>query len=234
MSPISQIWQQILNLIYPAKCVTCGLSDTHFCQACQDKLKYILPPVCNLCGYPTPAGTDWCRQCQNNAIPDLDGIRSVAFFEDSPLRSAIHHFKYQNQQVLSASFAQLLAECLKLHQLPVDLIIPIPLYKSRYKQRGYNQSALLARSLSQLIDLPLDTKSLTRQRSTATQASLSAAERHINVVGAFSCTPEKINVQSILLIDDVCTTGATLNACAQVLKNAGARSVYGLTLARAK
>lgn len=193
-----------------------------------------MPPFCQKCGYPLHISAEVCSQCDHNPLPYLDSIRSVALFEDTPLRPAIHHFKYHNHRILGQDFAPLLAKCYGDSQLETDVIVPVPLHPSRYKERGYNQSELLANSLAALINQPVDKKTLIRRRATKTQVSLNAAERHKNVAAAFACTSNALSDKSILLIDDVCTTGATLNACAQALKGAKARSVYGLTLARAR
>ncbi len=173
-----------------------------------------------------------CQHCQSTSQWHLDAIRSVAFFENTPLKPAIHKFKYQNHQALSADFALLLATCYQSHQLRTDIIVPVPLHQARYKERGYNQSALLAKSLSPLLKQPVDTQTLIRQRATKTQTALNAADRWRNVADAFICLSDALSHKSILLIDDVCTTGATLNACAYALKQANTCSIYGLTLAR--
>ena len=130
-------------------------------------------------------------------------------------------------------FASMLADCYSDYQLTGDVIVPVPLHNSRYRERGYNQAALLAKGLSRLIGTPVNNKTLVRHRITKTQMTLNAAERKINVSNAFTCQSTALRGKKVLLIDDVCTTGATLDACAQALKQAGVCAVYGLTLARA-
>lgn len=225
--------QQVLNLLYPPKCASCGASAGHFCEDCQAKLVRIGPPFCQKCGCPLNKSAAACSRCDHNPLPYLDSVRSVALFEGTPLRPAIHNFKYHNQRILGQDFAPLLAKCYRDNQLETEVIVPVPLHSSRYKERGYNQSELLANGLAALINQPVDKKTLIRRRATKTQVSLSAAERHKNVAEAFACISNALSHKSVLLIDDVCTTGATLNACAQALKRAKARSVYGLTLAQA-
>jgi ComF family protein len=129
--------------------------------------------------------------------------------------------------------AAFLADCYHTHHLKTDLIVPVPLHPNRQKERGYNQSLLLAEQLSTTLGQPLDTKSLIRQRMTQSQMTLKRAERKTNVANAFICQSDRLSGKTILLIDDVCTTGATLNACAEALKNSGVTAVFGLTLARA-
>jgi ComF family protein len=163
----------------------------------------------------------------------MDAIRSVAVYDNQLLRSTIHKFKYQNNRAIVSVLAMLLAECYQTNQLKTDIIVPVPLHPNRYKERGFNQSGLLATHLSTIISQPLDTKTLIRHKITKAQMTLRAEERKINVAGAFRCQSDALRSKVVLLIDDVCTTGATLNACAEALKNSGVSAVFGLTLARA-
>jgi ComF family protein len=129
---------------------------------------------------------------------------------------------------------QLLAEFLRSYPLPGEVLIPVPLHPKRLRERGYNQAALLAREVSKLNGLPVDERLLLRQRDTITQArTTSSLERRSNVYDAFICQ-QGLHGERILLIDDVCTTGATLDSCAAALKAAGAGSVWGLTVATEK
>ena len=227
--------QKILSLLYPAKCAGCGVAGpSYYCEQCQTTLVRISFPICQTCGYPLGAPLQSCHQCKIHPLRHLNTIRSLAFFEDTSLRPAIHQFKYQNLRAVADDFALLLQECYVTHQLETDVIIPVPLHKSRLRERGYNQSALLAQSLSKLIDLPVNTKSIIRRRNTKSQVSVKAAERQNNVAGAFHCVSDSLSQQSILLVDDVCTTGATLNACAQALRQINVPVIHGLTLARAR
>jgi ComF family protein len=225
--------EPIYDLFYPPRCVSCQADTAYFCANCKAELSYIKPPVCNKCGYPIAKQNSFCHQCQTNPLNYLNAIRSAAFFDYGALKTAIHQFKYQGITILYRDFAPMLADCYSDHQLNSDVIVPVPLHKSRYKERGYNQAALLAQGLSKLIGLPVNRKALVRHRITKTQMTLKAEERKINVSNAFVCQSTALKGKKILLIDDVCTTGATLDACAQALKQANARAVYGLTLARA-
>ena len=116
--------------------------------------------------------------------------------------------------------------------LPAELIVPVPLHLDRLRERGYNQAALLARGLSERSGLPIEEESLVRIKETAPQVALKADERRKNVRGAFRGQDENLRDRQVLLIDDVCTTGATLEACAEALHEKGARSVWALVLAR--
>lgn len=162
----------------------------------------------------------------------MEGIRSVLLFE-GPARAAIHYFKYRRAQELAKPLGGLLAEYWLSHPIQVDLIVPVPLHPSRLRVRGYNQAALLAQQLGQRAGLPVDEGALRRIRATASQMRLDARQRRQNVQGAFHCPDGRVRGQQVLLIDDVCTTGATLEACADALRAGGAKAVWALTLARA-
>lgn len=231
----SSIWQsfvqQGIDILFPKKCVSCQANGTDFCKSCQELLSYINLPVCQICG--STLTIKPCPVCQNRHLKYLDTLRSVALFVDGPLRVAIHYFKYYNRRSLKKFFASLLVQCYQTHQLQTDIIVPVPLHPSRLKERGYNQSVLLAQEVSLLLQQPLNTKSLIRYRYTQTQTQLNFIQRQENVTDAFQCVDQQLADQSILLIDDVATTGATLEACARVLKQSKVKAIHGLTLAKA-
>jgi ComF family protein len=172
-----------------------------------------------------------CPACirQKNAI---NGLRSPLKFE-GVVREAVHQFKYKNLRLLARPLANIIAEYLTRYPLPADLLIPVPLHPRRLKERGYNQSALLAEELSKLANLSLADDLLRRTKYHLPQArTRNVGERLQNVKEAFACSNSKLKGKRILLIDDVSTSGATMEACAAALKSAGAESVWGLVLAR--
>jgi ComF family protein len=149
------------------------------------------------------------------------------------MRQAIHQLKYRNLKALAGPMAGLLEDYLSASPIPVQVLVPVPLHKKRLRERGYNQSELLARELGKLNGLPVATNRLTRQQYALPQArTTSVKERRDNVASAFVCLNDSIQDRQILLIDDVTTSGATLDGCAAALKAAGASSVWGLTVAR--
>jgi len=151
---------------------------------------------------------------------------------DGTLREAIHHFKYSNLQDLAIPLGRLMGDYWQKNPLPAEIIVPVPLHTDRLRERGYNQAALLARELRKGIGLPVSETSLVRVRATRPQVDLNAQERKENVRDAFSCSNTDLKDKRVLLIDDVYTTGATLEACSIALREIGARSVWALTLAR--
>ncbi|MGI2336175.1 MAG: ComF family protein [Dehalogenimonas sp.] len=149
------------------------------------------------------------------------------------IKKAVHQFKYNNLRDLAGPLGAFLAEYLKNNDIQGEALVPVPLHKSRLRERGYNQSELLALMIHRLTDTPVFLDTLKKTRPTPSQAeSPSVDVRRRSVVGAFQCYNNKLTGRSVILIDDVATSGATLNACAQVLVAAGARRVVALTLAR--
>ena len=161
----------------------------------------------------------------------IEGIRGVGYLR-GPLKRAVYQFKYRQKRKLALPLADLMHHYLLENPLPAELIVPVPLHVDRLRERGYNQAALLTRELSERSGLPLEEGSLVRIRETAPQVALKADERRKNVRGAFRGQGEKLRDRQVLLIDDVSTTGATLEACAEALREKGARSVWALVLAR--
>jgi len=172
-----------------------------------------------------------CPVCRQRKT-DLDGARSPFRF-DGAVRTAIHQLKYRNLKAVSASLAALLADYLRTDPLPGEALVCVPLHPRRLRERGYNQSGLLTRDLSRCIGLPVIEDCLIRVKQAHPQVrAAGVAERRRNVADAFVCRDERARARQIILIDDVYTSGATLESCATALKNAGASSVWGLTLAR--
>lgn len=152
---------------------------------------------------------------------------------DGRLRHAIHTFKYRRVTALADPLGEALARFWLQSPVPVDVIVPVPLHPGRQRERGFNQAALLAERVARAAGLTMRPEALRRTRATAAQMSLDAADRKTNVAGAFQSADATVRGAAVLVVDDVCTTGATLDACAVALKAAGATEVHGLTLARA-
>jgi ComF family protein len=172
-----------------------------------------------------------CSNCAHHPL-NIDGIRSVAVFGGT-LRKAIHHYKYGHCRDMARPLGKMLAQFWQQVSFAVDVIVPVPLHSRRLRERGYNQSLLLAQELQQAADLPILSGVLYRTRNTVSQTHLDGEQRRQNVAGAFVCT-EGVKDKTVLLVDDVCTTGATLEASSMALKTGGAKSVWALTLARAQ
>ena len=219
----------LLDLLFPTRCVVCRRVGELFCAACRASIEKIAPPLCHRCGRPLPSAH--CPYCAKSPLR-IDGTRAVAFFEGN-LREAIHAFKYQHRTALADDFGVMLHDYLLTFPLPADTIIAVPLHADRERARGYNQALLLARALGARQNLPVWEDALTRTRATQSQTELDAAGRRQNVRDAFAAAP-RVHGARVLLIDDVCTTGATMAACGAALYARGAKSVWGLALARSR
>jgi ComF family protein len=189
-----------------------------------------MPPFCPRCGKPQASGIV-CPSCWQRPT-GIDGIRSPFRF-DEVIRKAIHELKYRNLKAISPCLAELLADYLKENPLPGEALVGVPLHPRRLRERGYNQSSLIAAELGKRIGLPVIEDCLIRVKQAQPQVrAVDVEDRRRNVADAFVCRDEKVSGKQIILIDDVCTSGATLESCAAALKNKGAASVRGLTLAR--
>ncbi len=189
--------------------------------------------MCEVCGMTldSPNSVGLCPLCRQHR-PPFQALRAWAVFTGS-LRAALHHLKYRNHVALSEPLGELLAHCARRWRWPIEMVIPVPLGSKRLAQRGYNQAALLALFVAAENHWDYCPEVLLRLRETRSQVGLSFEERRANVQDAFLADERHVKGHTILLVDDVTTTGATLSACAQALLNAGAQAVYALTLARA-
>jgi len=167
---------------------------------------------------------------QHREIDPLSGL-DVAFVYAEPLRQVIHAFKYDNQRRLAPLLGKHLYHAYQQQNWPATLITAVPLHAERLRERGYNQAALLAQSLADQMNKPCIPDALTKTRHTEPQAQLGAHERWLNVAGAYSADPVRVAGKSVIIVDDVVTTGATLRQCATALLAAGAARVWALTVA---
>jgi ComF family protein len=227
---LTQIPRLLVDFFFPSRCLGCGRWGDLICEKCFLDLPWILPPVCNKCGKPESSG-GLCPGCWNSP-PSIDGIRSVFRFEGI-VRKAIHHLKYYDLKAISKDLAKILYDYIALNKLEYELIVPVPLHKKRLRYRGYNQSLLIARELGKLSNNDVLPDVLVRVKEGVSQARTKGVQQRVkNVKDAFSCNGYSIRNRKVILIDDVCTSGATLESCAKALKAAGAESIWGLTVAR--
>ncbi|HEU4323041.1 MAG TPA: ComF family protein [Roseiflexaceae bacterium] len=206
--------ERLLGLLFPDRCAACRRAGDLFCAGC----RALLVPYGDE-ARATPAG--------------LVAVR-IAFTFEGPLREAIHALKYARRRRMAGPLGALMAAHLRSAPLPAQTLLPVPLHPARQAERGFNQAAELAREVAHTAGLAVLERGLVRERSTVQQARLSAAERQANIRGAFVWRAPEKPPRSVLLVDDVLTTGATLSACAAALKEAGTQEVYGLALARSK
>jgi len=228
-----RLGNSLINLFFPPRCVGCARAGFDFCPHCAQAVLPVADPVCAHCGRPQPHPTGLCRSCRSGEQDAISLVRIATLYRE-PLRSAIHALKYSGQPELAEPLARY---CIAVAQQPpwteilpqIDGVIPVPLHAQRMAERGYNQSALLAAAFAREMGLPMTENWLRRARQTQSQVGLSAVERQQNVADAFHAD-SAVAGKRLLLMDDVFTTGATLTACAQALRLAGAAAVYGLVL----
>lgn len=236
-----KLGKALLDLALPPRCHLCRCfipeaGPLHLCPACHDQLPLLSSPCCSICGQPfADAGHDHpCGACLLQP-PPWEAARSAVLF-DGGCRDLIHAFKYRHRFHLRRPLALLTARQLGgfVAESNADLVAPVPLHPRRLRQRGFNQSLLLAEILQKEWQLPLQRQLLQRTRYTTSQTELSAEQRAINLRGAFSVPDSTVLINKrVLLVDDVFTTGATLTECSRCLLQAGAAAVLCVTVARA-
>lgn len=231
----------MLHVLLPRTCFSCG-ADMPFgvhiplCAACEKALKFPGPLICRRCGVPLKDGGAHCYHCRGSKADQYacKVIRSAWVF--TPVsRGVIHAFKYSGYtHVAEYLGASMLARFKQYPELAsADALVPVPLHPKKERRRGYNQSVLLARAFGRQIGLPVWENVLVRGRNTPSQTKLNRAGRLSNMDGAFVCADvSRVKGKTVLLVDDVATTGATLEGCARALRQAGAKRVMAYTLAR--
>lgn len=219
----------LLDLVFPPRCVACGDRGAWLCPRCVDAMPRISRPRCARCAIPVTQAT-LCQNCERRP-PEFDSLVCEFLFEGTA-RIAIHQLKYKRAQHLARSLVAALVAVSS--DLPVgDIIVPVPLHLTRKHARGYNQSTLIARALSMRLEIGLAEPGLVRVRDSPTQVSLPAAQRWANVRDSFAAEPGIVSRKSVVLVDDVATTTSTLRAAASALRRAGAIRVDAVVIARA-
>lgn len=234
------IWDSIINFIFPQQCCLCKnyLSDNgSFCLSCAGKFNLITDPKCDCCGFPFEFRLKnkktklLCPKCLKKPYKFDKAVATVHYDEFS--KKIILPLKHGDKTQYAKSIASMMSMSGRALAMESDFIIPVPIHLTRMLKRKYNQASLIATYLSKIYSKPVLYSTLLRAKSTKSQGHLSERERKQNVSGVFSVKhPKKINGKNILLIDDVFTTGATVNECAKVLKKNGANKVFVLTFAR--
>ena len=219
-----------IDLIFPPACGGCGKTGSRWCPSCQARVPRINQPICETCGIPTN-GVAVCEKCKTDP-PSYRLMRSWAVF-DSPVQNALHTLKYRRNMGIGDALARQMVDFVRRLGLNVDMLIPVPLGKNRLKERGYNQVALVARPLAFELGLQYTPHGLWKSRETRSQVGLNVSQRRENVSKAYQADDKLVNGRSILLMDDVATTGSTIQSGTEALLAAGARNIYAITIARA-
>ncbi len=226
--PRIKLIDTLLNLVFPVDCVLCGIPATErefgaLCRGCAEGFVAEEPPFCDRCGYTAPSIEGLCGRCRTGETR-FDFGRSALVLDDA-LRLAIHHFKYNDRVSLARPLARTLRACFEREPFTAEIVVPVPLHPKRERERGYNQARLLAAGLG----LPVHPNLVRRRKNTESQTGLTRSQRRLNIRGAFEARRRVDG--TVLIVDDIRTTGSTINEMAKVLRRSGALRVEVLTLA---
>ena len=239
-----RVAKKLLDLLYPPVCPFCGsISLKGICDRCRKKIIYVKEPYCMHCGKPlSDESQEYCHDCARRMDADAwhgDGREGCCITQGrslwihrEPVSGAVYGLKYKNKRNWGRIFGAEMEKVYgrQIRQWKIQEIIPVPLHASRQRVRGFNQSEIIARELSRLTGIPCRTDVLFRIKKTIPQKLLDNSQRPTNLKGAFAVSGEWKAAVNVLLIDDIYTTGATLEKSAKMLRKAGARNVYFLTV----
>ncbi len=227
--------EKLINILYPATCPICGKvlrGKDKICGECEKDVVIIREPKCQKCG--KPLITDEKIYCNDCGRKKRFFDKGVAVFRHSGrLRESIYRFKYNNARVYADYYGSVAAHIYgkMLKEWDIDAIIPVPIHRARERKRGYNQALVFARSLAKYTGFPLEKKLLIRKKKTMPQKELTETMRYFNLKDAFAVDKDRMKqIENILLVDDIFTTGSTVDACSSILKKAGAKKVYVLCI----
>jgi len=237
---IKIILDKIISFLLPRTCFCCGAdlkSKSLLCPDCIQKIEPLKGMLCARCGVPLKSGGRYCYNCRGSKASKYkcSFIRSALKFNE-PTRALVHAFKYEKYLNIAPYFAEVMYKTFRKYPeyREASFLVPVPIYKSRQRKRGFNQAEVLAKHLGHICGIPV-LNALVRVKNTESQTKLTREQRKENILSAFALADGmegKIKSQALILIDDVCTTSATLEECARILKEAGAREVLALTALR--
>ena len=222
----------LLSLLYPRTCCFCGTVEKRgICDACREKIVYVEEPRCKKCGKPIrQEEKEYCYDCSHRDFAFEQG-KSV-WLHREPVSASIYQFKYHNKRIYAAFYAE---EMFRLYgawmeRNGMEVIIPVPLHRGRRRRRGYNQAEVLAKYLAEKSGIPMNAKAVARTKKTMPQKTLNEKQRKKNLEGAFVVTKHWKGEKRVLLVDDIYTTGSTIDALAKELKKKGVEKVWFLTI----
>lgn len=234
-SIIENVKEELINIIYPRTCPICGEilqnNNLQVCGTCKKKIKYVKEPACKKCGKQLQVEEqELCFDCFKNKHNFTRGI--ALYCHDEWTRRSIYNFKYNNKREYAKIYANEinLRYRSKIEQWNVDYLIPIPLHKSKLKARGYNQAEDLCKELSKVFMIPMLRNGVCRVKKTLPQKELNDKQRINNLKKAFKIGNIDVKSKRVILIDDIYTTGATINSVAEVLVNSGVKDIYFITI----
>lgn len=221
-----------MRVLYPQTCCFCGkICGKYVCPECEKEIEYIEGPICERCGKPIAYGKEkLCFDCSKRPMFYEQG-RSL-WLHKGKVKRGIYQFKYHNRRSNGLYYANELYRRYgeQIRRWSIDVIIPVPLHPKRRRKRGYNQAEIVAKHLGKQMSIPVDSKCVIRTKQTAAQKDLTNSERESNIKGAFEVVQIKENVKNILIIDDIYTTGSTINEISKILRKKGDFKVFFLTI----
>jgi len=225
----------IRELLFPRRCPVCDRpvkpAGKKICDVCREKLRYVSGAYCMKCGKPLSGETaEYCMECRQKKHEFVQGM---SLYEYESAAASIYRFKYAKRREYAEFFGEELSERFgeMIRKWNVDALIPVPIHKTRKRERGYNQAELLAQQLGRRTGLPVVSDLLVRCRKTTPQKELNALQRQNNLKKAFKISQNDVKLSTIIVIDDIYTTGSTVDEMTKILKQAGVGKVYVLTLA---
>lgn len=224
------IMEEIVSLLFPRRCPVCDevlLAEKYICETCWKKIKFIKEPVCKKCGKTIEQERqEYCSDCARKKHFFIQG--KAVFEYQKEMKISMYHFKYSNKREYADFYAR---EAVRLHgswikKNRIEAIVPVPMYQQKKRQRGYNQAEVFADRLGELLKLPVERHLVKRVRNTRPQKELNDIQRKENLKKAFKIVPNIVEYRQILLVDDIFTTGSTMDAIAEVLLDAGVKDIY--------
>ncbi len=232
---MKQLKKMALDLLFPRRCPVCGQivlpKGNLICPGCMGKLSWVRRPTCLCCGREIPVeAEEYCTDCFKRSRSFDSGMSLINYNEIASRSMA--QIKYDNKREYLDFYSEAIYRKLgtRIFRLKPDVLVPIPIHPARMKTRGFNQAYELAVRLSELLKIPVNTSILKRTKNTLPQKSLNSSERLKNLEQAFSSAPVPPSIKTILLVDDIYTTGSTIEACAKLLKAQGAKKVFFVTI----
>ena len=229
------IWERIVSLLFPRRCPVCdkivpaGEGLIH--EKCAKKMKPAGKCVCMKCGKPLRnSAEEYCRDCKEQRH-FFD--RGFSVFRYRSVSGSVYRFKYSGRREYADYYGEVTTKILgeKIREISPDVLVPIPMYSAKRRRRGYNQAEVLARSIGKRTGIPVDANLVKRTRNTVPMKMLDRRGRHANLKKAFNITGNDVKFKSIILIDDIYTTGSTIDAVSKELRKAGVENIFFITLA---
>ena len=223
----------LLDLIFPRRCTVCDTvlpwGQKEICEECKKKVEYLDGPTCFKCGKPVKSDEEYCYDCRTKEHYFTNG---AAVFSYEYIRLSLYRFKYSGRQEYAVFYGRHMAFCMreKRKQWMPDALVPVPLHKRKMKKRGYNQAELIAKELGRHWGVPVITNLVLRSKNTRPMKEIVGTDRQNNLKKAFKLGVNDVKLNTIIIIDDIYTTGSTIDAVAKVCRRAGIANIYFLTV----